>query len=304
LKSIFFLIKELIAFLIILTGLPFLIRHFIAKKKVTILLYHNPKKSLFSKHLKYLTKKYNVINLKELVKAINDRNWKIIPEYPLVLTFDDGYKDNYYLFEVCKKYNIYPTIYVCTKIVNSLKGFWFNFVNDSEKDSLKKLTQNKRLKILKNKYNFSENKEFDQSKRQSLNKDEIIKMKNIFDFQSHSQYHAILTTCKSKDCFVDIKKSKNDLKKKFNFRFNHFSYPNGDYSSREVSFLKKTKYLSGRTCDVGWNNINTNPFKLKICLISDTASLLMLKAQVSGITGFLRYLTKGSLNGKKIINKI
>ena len=39
-------------------------------------------------------------------------------------------------------------------------------------------------------------------------------------------------------------------------------------------------------------------------LISDNASLLMLRAQLSGVTGYLRYLTKGSFNGGKKINKL
>ena len=298
------IIKELIAFLIILSGIPFIIRNFIAKNKATILLYHNPEKKLFAKHLIYLKKKYNVIELRKLIKAIKNKNWNQIPEYPLILTFDDGHKGNFHLFNICKKYKVNPTIYVCTKIVNSSKGFWFNFVNDKEKDYLKKLTQSKRLEILKNKYHFFQKKEFFLNKRQSLNKAEIIKMKDVFDFQSHSQYHAILTTCKNKECFEDIKNSKKDLKKIFKSSFKHFSYPNGDYSLREVSFLKKAKYFSGRTCDIGWNNCFTNPFKLKICLISDNASLLMLRAQLSGVTGYLRYLTKGSFNGEKKINKL
>ena len=49
------------------------IKHFIAKKKTTNLLYHNPKKVLFDKHLIYLTKKYNAIPLKKLIEAINNK---------------------------------------------------------------------------------------------------------------------------------------------------------------------------------------------------------------------------------------
>jgi len=304
LKKIIIIIKELIAFFIIISGISLFIRHFITKKKATILLYHNPEKKLFNKHLKYLNEKYNIIPLRKLVEAIYNKNWMQIPDYPLVLTFDDGHKDNFNLLSVCKKFKVKPTIYLCTKVVNSLKGFWFKSVKDSEKDFLKKLSQKKRSKILKKKYNFFQDKKISANKRQSLSKNEILKMKDIFDFQSHSRYHAILTTCNDKECYEDIKNSKKDLKKIFKYSFDHFSYPNGDYTNREVDYIKKTKYLSGRTCDVGWNDCLTNPFKLKICLISDNASLFMLKAQLSGITGYLRYLTKGSFNGKKKINKL
>lgn len=295
------IIKETIAFLINLSCLPNLIRRFIAKKKVTILLYHNPNKKIFERHLKYISQKYNFIKLNNFIDAIRTKKWKIKISYPLIITFDDGHKENFHLIDICKKYKVHPTIYVCTKIVNSNRGYWFNYVIDNNKDYLKKLPDKERKKFLKKNYSFFEKKIINE--RQSLNKFEMKKMKSIFDFQSHSQYHAILTTCEKKQCYNDIINSRTDLKKILKSEFNHFSYPNGDYSSREINLLEKAKYLSGRTCDVGWNDLNTNLFKLKICLISDDASLNMLKAQISGITGYLRYLTKGSFNGEKKINK-
>ena len=105
-----------------------------------------------------------VLNLKIpipkiLLNVYHPQRLSFLAEYSLILTFDDGHKGNFHLFNICKKYKVNPTIYVCTKIVNSSKGFWFNFVNDKEKDYLKKLTQSKRLEILKNKYHFFQKKE-------------------------------------------------------------------------------------------------------------------------------------------------
>lgn len=297
-------LKEIIALIINLSLIPNLIRSFIAKRKVTILLYHNPNREFFKKHLAYLSKKYKFITIDTLINAINKKDWSHIPTFPMIITFDDGHKNNYHLIDICKKYKLNPTIYVCTKIVNSHKAFWFNFVGNKEKDSIKKISEKERKEILMKKYNFFQNKQLSITNRQALNKDEVLKMRKFFNFQSHSQYHSILTTCDDEECFNDINKSRTDLKKIIKSPFDHFSYPNGDYSTREILFLKKTKYKSGRTCDVGWSDINSDPYKLKICLISDKASINMLKAQVSGVTGFLRYLTKGSFYGKKKINTI
>ena len=86
--------KEFIAYIIILSGASFLIIYFIAKKKVTILLYHDPKKEIIEKHLKYLSSKYNFIELDTLVDSIYKKDWKKIPDYPLILTLDDGHKGN------------------------------------------------------------------------------------------------------------------------------------------------------------------------------------------------------------------
>ena len=299
-------LKEFIAYIIVFSFIPFFIRKFIARNKVTILLYHDPKKDIMQKHLEYLNKKYNFISLKDLINAINDKNWSQIPEYPLLLTYDDGHKGNYKLIKLFEKYYIKPTIYVCTKIVNSLKSFWFKILDDKNKEILKKFSQEKREKVLKEKFKFDKDKEYSLDKRYSLNAKELKNMSKYVNFESHSRYHPILPKCNNIVSFKEIKMSKIDLKNIFNETFKNFSFPNGDYSEREIAYLKKIGYKSARTCDIGWNDFYTNPYYLKTCLISDEASITMLKAQVSGVTGYLRYLVKfGSLNGrKKIVYKI
>ncbi|PPR35182.1 MAG: hypothetical protein CFH25_00407 [Alphaproteobacteria bacterium MarineAlpha6_Bin3] len=300
-KNIFIkILKEIIANLIIFSGIPFLIRNFIARKKVTIILYHNPKEEVLEKHLNYLNKKYNFIKLEDLTYSLYKKTWKNMPNFPLIITFDDGYKNNYKLINLFKKYKVKPTIYLCTKIVNSLKLFWFKVLNDKSKEHLKRVSQSERERILRKKFNFSKDNVVSKSQRQSLSKNEIINMKENVNFESHSRYHPILPKCTEEESLSEIKLSRNDLKKLFKRKFDHFSFPNGDYSQREVNYLKKFGYKTSRTCDIGWNYFDTNPFLLKTCLITDTASISMLKAQISGVTGFLRYFKNfGTINGKK-----
>lgn len=71
--------KEIIATIILFSGIPTLIRFFIAKKKVTIALYHNPTVQTFEEHLIYLKKKYNLIELKDLTYSIYNNTWTNIP---------------------------------------------------------------------------------------------------------------------------------------------------------------------------------------------------------------------------------
>jgi peptidoglycan/xylan/chitin deacetylase (PgdA/CDA1 family) len=79
------------------------------RRKVTILSYHSivddhdPLRRdthkqhlpihLFSQHLDYLQKHYQVISLKEFVRARRER--KPLPDYSIVLTFEDGFEDFY-----------------------------------------------------------------------------------------------------------------------------------------------------------------------------------------------------------------
>lgn len=91
---------------------------------VPILMYHSvdikpaPKNRLavsvtsFERQMRFLKKhRYNVIFLEALGDLIRDN--KKVPARTLVITFDDGYKNNYdYAFPVLKKYNLAATVFV------------------------------------------------------------------------------------------------------------------------------------------------------------------------------------------------
>ena len=100
--------KNIFAFFMRFNGLPIIIRNVYAKNKVTILVYHNPKKEIFEKHMEYLSKKYRFISIDTLINAIYSNKWSNIPPKSLIVTIDDGCKENYYLLEVFKKYKIFP----------------------------------------------------------------------------------------------------------------------------------------------------------------------------------------------------
>ena len=71
----------------------------------------------FRKQIKYLKKhRYNVISLDRLVTAIKEK--KSLPKNSVVITFDDGYEDNYTnAFSILKEYNFPATIFVIVNLV-------------------------------------------------------------------------------------------------------------------------------------------------------------------------------------------
>jgi peptidoglycan/xylan/chitin deacetylase (PgdA/CDA1 family) len=291
------LLKEIAAWFIRYSGIPFLIRNTYAKKRVSIIVYHDPEPDVLDKHLSYLSKKYNFISLECLVNAIYSKNWANIPQRGLVITLDDGHKGNFNLLEVFKKYNIVPTIYLCIQIVNTNRHFWFR-VKSINANSLKKFTNEKRLELLQKKFGFTPTKEYPEKERQALNKKEIKLMKDHVDFQAHSLFHPILTTCTDSECEKEIFQSKKDIEALLGIECKHFAYPNGDYTDREIELVKKAGYISARTIDVGWNDSNTDPYRLKARMVTDNASINLLDAQLSGVTQYLRYLIRGSFTGK------
>lgn len=291
------LLKEIASCFIRYSGVTFLIRNIYAKKKVSIIVYHDPEPDVLDKHLKYLSKKYNFISLECLVNAIYSKNWADVPQRSLVITLDDGHKGNFNLFEVFKKHNVIPTIYLCSQIVNTKQHFWFK-AKGLNPNVLKKFLNAQRLRFLNERLGFTNTKEYSEEERQSLSKTEIMLMRDFVNFQSHSRFHPILTTCDYDECREEIFQSKKDLENLLGIECNHFAYPNGDYTEREIDLVKKAGYLSARTVDVGWNDLNTDPYKLKVTMVTDNASINLLAAQLSGITQYFRYLVRGSITGK------
>lgn len=72
----------------------------------------------FENQMNYLKKhRYNVISLDTLVTAIREK--KQLPRNSVVITFDDGYEDNYAnAFGILKKYKFPATIFVITSLVD------------------------------------------------------------------------------------------------------------------------------------------------------------------------------------------
>lgn len=89
---------------------PILMYHHIDEKGKTSSLSVSPEN--FQRQMRFLSShKYNVISLTELVQAIKDQTR--LPRNTAVITFDDGYDDNYCLaYPVLKKHNLPATIFV------------------------------------------------------------------------------------------------------------------------------------------------------------------------------------------------
>jgi peptidoglycan/xylan/chitin deacetylase (PgdA/CDA1 family) len=292
------LVKEVLAVVIRYGGIAFFVREIYARSKVSIVLYHDPRPEVMDKHLAYLLKRYTLIGLDRLVNAIYSKDWSGVPERSLVITLDDGFKGNFQLLEIFRKYRVVPTLYVCSQVVNTNRHFWFKVPGIDSDAVAEQLSNRERVDFLRQRYGFEHTKEYSDEERMALNLDEIAAMKGLVDLQSHTRFHPMLTACSDEECGDEIRESKQEVEKMTHKESKHFSYPNGVYTEREVELVRRAGYRSARTTDVGWNTMNTDPYKLKITGTSDDASINMLVAHMSGIIPYLRHLSKGSLNGK------
>ena len=113
-------IKEILARLFCWSGVPLFVRLLFWRDRVLILFYHNPKPEILSQHFRYLSKICQIISLNDFLQF---RAAKDGPR--AVITIDDGHLGNAELLEVFEKWGVRPTIFVCSKIVNTNRQFWW-----------------------------------------------------------------------------------------------------------------------------------------------------------------------------------
>lgn len=276
-------LKNTVATAICLSGASFLIREWMCRDQVAILLYHDPKPAVFAKHIAYLSRCYTFIPLDMLVAAMHRNDFSEIPPKSVVITIDDGHVGNFELLPIFKRYQIRPTIYVCTQIINTYRHFWFKIDGQSkaEKEMLKRVPNAERLAHLKSIADFASEKVY--QNRQALDISEMKEMAAYVDFQPHTRFHPILPHCTEAECQQEILGSKADLEGLLDVACSHFSYPNGDYTEREIEIVKAGGFHSARTTEIGWNTLNTPPYRLKAIPMTDTAGLTRFRAELTTI---------------------
>ncbi|MEK7762035.1 MAG: polysaccharide deacetylase family protein [Nitrospirota bacterium] len=78
----------------------------------------------FEAHINYLRKRFNIISLDELLDLWQTNRLKSYHSY-CVITFDDGWRDNYqFAFPLLMKYRIPATIFLATDFIGTARWFW------------------------------------------------------------------------------------------------------------------------------------------------------------------------------------
>ena len=263
------------------------------KSKVIILVYHRVitdykswsidtvDKTDFEKQMIYLQKTHDIITLDKLVYALVKK--KPLSKKTIVITFDDGYKDNYTnAFPILKKYNIPATIFLTTGHIGTDNIFWwdkigyiFNYSNQNifdieDFDFLKNNSIHNKPQTLTQV--FKEFKKLpDDEKELFINKlikkskvdipknigknlimswEEVKEMnENGIDFGAHTVTHPILTNISLSQAKQEIIQSKIDIEKRLKTTVKSFCYPNGqadDFNNEIINIIRE----SGFNCAV------------------------------------------------------
>src|SRR3989338_10191242 len=90
----------------------------------------NIKVMVFEEMIRHLKKEYNIISLEKAIDLLKSKD--DIPENTVVITFDDGYRDNYInAFPILKKYQVPATIFITAGVINNGDTLWYSAVVDA-----------------------------------------------------------------------------------------------------------------------------------------------------------------------------
>jgi peptidoglycan/xylan/chitin deacetylase (PgdA/CDA1 family) len=216
-------------------GVPILMYHSIAKNDI----YFTVQPEEFEKQMAYLKENlYQVITLDALVQAILIK--KDLSKKLIILTFDDGFKDNYtYALPILKKNNFPATFFLVT-------GYLGREFDNAQKKPLKLL---------------------------DWEEVEDMHRLGLIDFQPHGEYHKNFDQISKDELYLEIKKSKTIIEKKLNKKCEYFAYPRGRYNKEIINTVKKMGIKAAVTINPGLNNTKTDLFQLKRYSINSRTSL-------------------------------
>ncbi|HDR7615313.1 peptidoglycan/xylan/chitin deacetylase (PgdA/CDA1 family) [Bacillus mycoides] len=203
--------------------------------------------SEFEKQIKYLAdNKYHTLTLKEFNGFIKDK--KPLPEKSVLITFDNSSKSNYiYAYPILKKYKMHAVSFTVSS----------------------KLTE--------------QVQKFDPKNIQTLSKVELEKMKDVFEFGSHT--HDLNKVIDNTPAL--IKTSKEDVKKDILesnklLQTNYFSYPFGKYNKDSIEVLNELGVALAFTSSPGYATENSKPFEIKRWFIPSGMTIDQFSKIVSG----------------------
>ncbi|MFA5350619.1 MAG: polysaccharide deacetylase family protein [Candidatus Omnitrophota bacterium] len=206
----------------------------------------------FIKQMEYIKKNgYEVITLDELVRGIKDK--KVFKRNKVVITFDDGYKDNFeYAYPILKGFGFPATIFIITDFMDkgSVGGKTF------------------------------------------LSWDEVIAMsKDKISFGSHTKTHFYLGAVKNEEAaFEEISGSKKAIEQKIGMPADYLSYPSGGFNEKIKELVADVGYKGACSTNRGFADFNSDVYELKRVKVtnSDMAKPLSFWIKLSGYYNILR----------------
>jgi poly-beta-1,6-N-acetyl-D-glucosamine N-deacetylase len=274
------------------SGLPFLFRELVQRRRVTILLFHDISRETAAQTFDYLSRRYHLLDLQTFIRACTSGAPARLPPKTLILTFDDGFRGNHDLLELLQARKIPVTIFLCAGIIDTNRHFWFRHNGTGRRSwELRRQPNRERLRRLRE-AGFAQDAEYDTA--HALTRRQIDEMKPWVDFQSHTLFHPCLPRCSASEARDEIFRSRDVLQRRYGLQVNAISYPHGDYCDRDIELCRQAGYDCGITVDCGFNTVRTDPFRLKRLPVNDTSDMNELIVKASGLWEYIKRALGGN----------
>jgi len=335
-------IVNLAANILYYSGFIFIFKFFsriMNSNKVPILLYHSisscsdqsrdvlhhkvvsASPEMFERQISYLVAKYHIISLAEYISIVKSE--LPVPKGCVVVTFDDGYQDNYtYAYPILKAHGAVATIFICPDLIDTQQPLWTNSLarsiyrsklsslNIEELGSYDLTTLDKKIRaadhiidkimslrnesvqktvayILKELKVDLDTPTMDQT---YLSWQQIRTMaEHGMSFGAHTLSHINLTKTSSQDALIEIAESKQRIETELGTLVHSFAYPFGghDFFNREIKeMVIRTGFFCSCSTLFGRNNSQSDVFELKRIPVFHYHNMNVFKAKVSGIFDF------------------
>ncbi|WP_373323038.1 polysaccharide deacetylase family protein [Desulforamulus aquiferis] len=184
----------------------------------------------FDWQMRYLKENgYEAISLADVMDHFE--KGKHLPDKPVVITFDDGYKDNYdFAYPIMKKYGFTGTIFVVSRSIGNTNFY----------DVEKKLQPENKI------MGWKEIRELDQAG---------------FVIGAHTVDHPHLAKVSMEAARYQIEESKRALEHGLQKPVDFFCYPYGSHNDTVANLVKEAGYRAAVTTQLGLAKLDADPFK-------------------------------------------
>jgi peptidoglycan/xylan/chitin deacetylase (PgdA/CDA1 family) len=183
---------------------------------------------------------YIPITLKQFLAC--QRDHRLVPARSVVITFDDGYTDNYtHAYPVLRGRNIPATIFLVSDYIG-LANQW---------DQQKQLAGRPLM---------------------SWSQVQELRTQGV-QFGAHTCSHPVLTAISSNQAEEEITISRQQLESRLGMPVEVFAYPYGEYDPAIQAMVQEAGFVAGCTVDPGLNTLITPIFSLRRTEIRGTDSL-------------------------------
>lgn len=321
------------------TGMLNILHRYWGRQRLTVLGYHriiewqtdsfddyepvvSATPALFEQQMAWLKQHFSIISLWDLHAALTEG--KSLPHNPLLITFDDGYLDNYqHAFPVLKRHGFPAVIFLATSRMTDPRRLWWDEVayicyhapstitslplvgsvhlnskaerrqvRESLIQKLKTLPEAEKAATVESLYKATSIMRPQEPK--FMNWDQVRELvRNGIACQPHTVNHPIMTRISVDEQRHELASSASAIAHETGQQITAFAYPNGtpaDYDQQTIQALRDTGYTMAFTLTAGpmpWSEVVQHPYEIKRVYLGLRDTLEIFAAKVMGVPALM-----------------